>query len=168
MNKTLENDLTMTIRVKGRTKKLNVSKLLKISGTEPQILIEEMIEQPRLFAWIGVLRAMAQDTYERQKTEVKRVYAQRDKYHRRRREAKKLRASEKIIEADVLVDAEYKEATDKLEEAKYNYEVLNVITEAFEQRKDMLQSTGAFVRKEYGELNLDNLKEKARERVQKG
>lgn len=165
MNKQMRSDLDVSIKLGGKTRPIDLAKELAIS-LDPNDLNDQMAQQPAMYAWVGVCRALAAEHYDKCKTSVETIKAQKSKHYRLQRDKKNLKNTEKAVEADVSVDSDYLEAVEAMHEAKKNRDVLSAALDAFEQRKDMLQSIGSNLRNE-SKTTLQTMKEQAKETLKK-
>jgi len=154
-------DLKVDIKVKGKVRNFDFNQELGISHNNPQLLNEEMSQQPSKYAWIGVLHALANDHYERLNTTLKTKYATLDKKHREKRNDEGLKVTEAVIASDIERDKEYIIAREELQNSKLNRDILSVAMAAFQQRKDMLISIGSNLRAER-DMNLSIKKDKVK------
>lgn len=161
--KQLQKDLEIKVRAGKKLRSLDLAKELDINEVD---INEQMMTQPRMFAWVAVLSKLAADTKRRKKAGLKVAYAERDKHWRIYREDHNLKVTDKVIDADILRDKVYQAAQGELHDAEFNADVLDVAVQAFDQRKDMLISVGANIRAE-GDTNLSILKEKAKKTMKK-
>lgn len=166
----LTKDLDIKITINNKKRKFDLAKELKITFDNPVALTEEMSQQPAKFAWMGVLYSLASDHYERLKRGQKTLFAQLSKKHRKRREDVNLKVTDKIIDADIESDINYRNQGDLIQDAKLSRDILSAAVDAFEQRKDMMQSIGGQLKREQdGTLRTlqNELKEKTRNRKER-
>jgi len=160
-------DLRIEVSVGGKIRRMDLSSELSITSDNPQILNEQMTKQPAIYAWVGVLQALASDQYDRKRGGLKALYAELDNKHRNRRDKHDLKITEAIISSDVESDAVYVKNVKEVYDAKLNRDILTAALLAFEQRKDMLISVASNLRHER-DNELIVLKEKAREKIRAG
>jgi hypothetical protein len=163
----ITKDLSIKVTINKKKRTFDLANELKITYDSSAALTEEMSQQPAKYAWMGVLFSLAQDHYERLKRGQKTLYATLSKKHRKRRENTNLKATDKIVDADVEADKEYIDYGDTLQDAKLSRDILSAAVGAFEQRKDMMQSIGGQLKREQdGTLRTlqDKVKEKTRKR----
>lgn len=130
-------------------------------------LNQEFVEQPARFAWWAVLAKLAEGRRDRLKVSLETEYAWLDKKIRQKKMDEGKKATEKSIEMEIKSDPGYQKLTAEFLQAKEQAGVLQVAASAFEQKKDMLISLGAKMRKELdGEISILKRKEKARRHLQ--
>lgn len=113
---------------------------------DPERVIEQLAEQPAMYAFFGAVAVEAKFQYEESKDELKVLEAQLDGEFRE--EKKHSKKTESEIKAEVLMDSRYKAKKREVGEKKRRSEMCQVAVEAAKQRLESLRSIGARFRVE--------------------
>lgn len=164
-NNHLEKDLSIVVKLGGKTRKIDLARELEVAHDNPTVLTEQMSRQPAMFAWMGVLEALATKQYEEAKRKQKEIYAVVDRERRKHREDKGLKVTEALISADVERDDRYIAASQEIVETRYARDILAAAVGGFDHRKDMLVNIGSQLRSERGSIRT--MSESAKEKIRK-
>lgn len=118
-------------------------------------LSDEFTTQAAKFAWWGVLAELAGGKRDRLKAQLDALHVALDLEIRTEIRKTGVKKTEGAILSEVKSDVTYRALTVSFLAAKEQAGVLQVATRSFEQRKDMLISLGATLRKERdGEISI--------------
>jgi hypothetical protein len=121
---------------------------------------EMLIGQPSMFAWYGVLAALAKSKANKKYSQLKQLQASKYLYYRDQLG----KATEATVDAAIKSDEAYIKLESEYQQSEYEAQVLLIAREAFEQRKDMLISLSSNMRAEMDD-DLAILKDKVRDKI---
>lgn len=123
---------------------LDLDNIVPIAGD----LSEEFSRQPSLYAYIAMMAANAEALYGAAKAGTERTKARTDRDIRKRAKAIDEKVTENVVFNRVLMDDDVEEAEETEMAYRYQYLVLKALTNAMDQRAQMLISLGAHLRAE--------------------
>ncbi|MNW28086.1 hypothetical protein D3C74_48980 [compost metagenome] len=154
------NLLDVTIKTKnGQSVEYNVGEELKADIAD---LNEAFLTQPGKFAWWSTLAENAKHQRDSLEATLDKQEAEADYKVRLSLELEGVKVTEAAVKQGIKKDEEYLDALKRYNAAKKTAGILSQVVKAFEQRKEMLISLGANLRKENDNSDIVSLKEKAR------
>lgn len=137
-------DMTVDLKVEDKEFKGNIREILKISEGS---IVGELQEQPSTYAWFATLTEIAKANTEKHKLNIKILRAKLDE-EKRKTLAKEGKVTESMVESAIEKDERLIMLTQEKIELDKNANILGAITEALNQRKDMLIQLSSFKRQE--------------------
>lgn len=153
-------------KVKLGDKEFTIGEMLLI---EQESINEAFTTQASRLAYLGMLLAKAEVTYEAAKADAATLYADLDLEVRTEMEVRKVndpkfKSTESMIAAEIKQFEEYRQAVGTELQALHDYKVMRGVVNAMRQRGEMLISLGAQLRQEYDVTGLSLLKAELSER----
>ena len=148
-------DMDIDLRVDDKEFKGNIRDVLKIN--EGQIH-DELIEQPSTYAWFATLTEIAKANVEKHKMNIKVLRARLDEEKRELLGKGGVKVTEPKVESAIEKDERLIVLVEEMIELSKNASILKALTDALNQRKDMLIQLSSFKRQEmfmgdYPDLN---------------
>ena len=148
-------DMEVDLTVDDKNFSGNIRDVLRISeGT----ILEELQNQPSIYAWFATLTEIAKSKVERQKLDIKVLRARLDEEKREALTKAGIKITEPKVDSAIEKDDRLILLSKEKIELDKNASILKAITDALNQRKDMLIQLSSFKRQEmfmgdYPDLN---------------
>lgn len=136
-------DITVELGEAGQ-EVLHLDNIVPILGN----LSEEFARQPSLYAYIAMMAAQCEALYGASKAGTERTKARADKRIRQQARTHDEKVTEGLVANRVVLDDDVEEAEEIEASYRYQYLVLKALTQAMDQRAQMLISLGAHLRAE--------------------
>jgi len=142
----------------GKVVTFNVKEELAVSE---DTLTQDFMEQAGKYAWWAMLAETAKYHRDSKEIELDKAEARADKKAREELEVSGTKITEGAVKSLIKLNDGYIDAYKAFNEAKKNAAILEKVAKAFEQRKDMLQSTGKTILSNKENTSIDGMKNRA-------
>lgn len=169
----LELNMAINIKVKNHEYDGSLREIIQINEN---LLTEEFVRQPGIYAWFATLMEIANSDVESKKFDLdvlkanldgekRRDLAKENQYVDDKGKIKDGRVTETMVSSAILTDKKFLVLTQELMESERQLGILKAIVRSLEQRKDMLIQLGVTKRSEFAQIGMGIDIEKVKENL---
>ena len=138
--------MVVTLKFQGETIKIDLNEELSISETR---INKELHDQPTHFAFLSMLLVKMKKELTKSQVDLDKIKGELFIEYKRSIDQETGRPySNDLAEANVLLEEDYMKAQNRVIEREEQFGIVKAAVDAFNQRKDLIQSLSANLRKE--------------------